>query len=79
MHVFDYHKPEGAYYVFARITAKHKDSREFALNLLDKEKVTVTPGRAFGPSGEHHVRLAYCVDEEVINKTFDRIDRHYGC
>ncbi|UCH74887.1 MAG: pyridoxal phosphate-dependent aminotransferase [Rhodospirillales bacterium] len=72
--IFDYAKPEGAYYVFPRIVAPHRDSSEFAIRLLDEAKVVVTPGRAFGPSGEHHVRMAFCVAEEVIETAFDRIE-----
>ena len=71
-------KPEGAYYVFPRIVADHADSRSFALDLLDKARVTVTPGRAFGPSGEHHVRMAYCVEEETIERAFDRMEGYFG-
>ena len=77
-HVFQYVKPEGAYYVFPRIVADHLDSNDFALRLLEEARVTVTPGRAFGPSGEHHVRMAYCVSEDTINQAFDRIERHFG-
>ncbi len=77
-HVFEYQKPEGAYYVFPRIVAGHRDSRSFALELLENAHVTVTPGRAFGPSGEHHVRMAYCVDEETIERAFDRMEGHFG-
>ena len=73
-HVFDYVLPQGAYYVFPRIVAAHDDSMEFALRLLEKAKVTVTPGAAFGPQGEHHVRMAFCVSEDVINKAFDRLE-----
>ncbi|MCP4471870.1 MAG: hypothetical protein GY815_14510 [Gammaproteobacteria bacterium] len=40
-------------------------------------RVTVTPGSAFDPSGEHHVRLAYCVDEDTINLAFDRIENYF--
>jgi aminotransferase len=76
-HVFEYVKPEGAYYVFPRILAPHKDSAEFAYRLLDEAKVTVTPGSAFGPAGENHVRMAFCVGEDVINKAFDRIDAYF--
>jgi len=76
-HVFDYVKPEGAYYVFPRILAEHRDSVEFSLRLLDEAKVAVTPGSAFGPTGEHHVRMAYCVDEDAIDLAFDRIDERY--
>ncbi len=77
-HVFDYVKPEGAYYVFPRIVAEHADSFEFSAKLLDRAKVTVTPGKAFGPSGEHHVRMAYCVEDEVIETAFDRMEKYFG-
>ncbi len=76
-HVFQYVKPEGAYYVFPRVVAEHDDSVEFSIRLLEEAKVTVTPGSAFGPTGEHHVRMAYCVAEETIEKAFDRIEAYY--
>lgn len=76
-HVFDYVKPQGAYYVFPRIVAAHDNSMEFALRLLKEAKVTVTPGSAFGDHGEHHVRMAFCVSEDVINTAFDRIESLY--
>ena len=76
-HVFSNQKPEGAYYAFPRIISKHTSSREFAIDLLNKTRVTVTPGSAFGPSGEHHVRMAYCVDEDTINLAFDRLEDHF--
>lgn len=77
-HVFTYNKPEGAYYVFPKIVARHHDSYEFSLRLLNEAKVTVTPGSAFGPSGEHHVRMAYCVSDDTINRAFDRIGNLFG-
>ena len=77
-HVFEYVKPEGAYYVFPRVVAEHDDSFAFAIRLLEQARVTVTPGSAFGPSGEHHVRLAYCVAEETIETAFDRIEDYFG-
>lgn len=77
-HVFQYQKPDGAYYVFPRIVVDHDSSVQFSLDLLNQAKVTVTPGSAFGPSGEHHVRMAYCVDDDTINLAFDRIEAHFG-
>lgn len=76
-HVFEYVRPEGAYYVFPRVIADHENSREFSLRLLNEARVTVTPGSAFGPSGEHHVRMAFCVDEDVIDSAFDRIESYF--
>ena len=77
-HVFDYTKPEGAYYVFPRITAKHDNAHDFCIDVLEKTRVTLTPGAAFGPSGEHHVRMAYCVADEVIDSAFDRLEKYFG-
>ena len=77
-HVFDYVKPEGAYYVFPRIVAKHSSARNFCLALLEHCRVALVPGSAFGPSGEHHVRMAYCVSEDMINLAFDRLESHFG-
>ena len=77
-HVFEYNKPEGAYYVFPRIVAEHENARDFAIRMLNEAKVAVTPGSAFGPSGEHHVRMAYCVEEDMINLAFDRIEAHFS-
>jgi len=76
-HVFSWQQPEGAYYMFPKILVDHADSQSFAIDLLNNAMVTVTPGSAFGPSGEHHVRLAYCVDEDTINLAFDRIEKYF--
>ncbi len=75
--VFSNQKPEGAYYVFPEIIAAHTGSKAFAIDLLNNARVAVTPGSAFGPSGEHHVRMAYCVDEDTINLAFDRIEKYF--
>lgn len=77
-HIFDYAVPEGAYYVFPRILVDHEDSDDFAVRLLAEARVVVTPGSAFGPGGEHHVRMAYCVSEETIETAFDRIEARFG-
>jgi aspartate/methionine/tyrosine aminotransferase len=74
--LFSYWKPEGAYYVFPEILVEHDNSKSFATDLLNSTGVAVTPGSAFGPSGEHHVRMAFCVDEDTINAAFDRIDAY---
>ena len=77
-HVFDYARPEGAYYVFPRVLTEHETSDKFARDLLFQTKVAVTPGSAFGPSGEHHIRMAFCVDSDTINLSFDRLDAYFG-
>ena len=77
-HAFDYIKPEGAYYIFPKIRLEHENSYKFCLDVLHKARVTLTPGSAFGPSGEGHVRMAYCVAEDTINRAFDRLEVYFG-
>lgn len=76
-HVFSYVRPEGAYYVFPRIRVGVEDSWDFSRQLLKESRVCVTPGIAFGPGSDSHVRMAFCVDEDVINRAFDRIAARY--
>jgi aspartate/methionine/tyrosine aminotransferase len=77
-HVFSYVRPQGAYYVFPKILLPHHDSYSFALDLLERAGVSTTPGGAFGPHGEHHLRMAYCVEENQINQAFDRLEQVFA-
>jgi len=75
--VFEYKKPQGSYLMFPKIVAKGgEDSTSFCKNLLKEARVSTTPGIAFGPEGEQHLRLSFCVSEKEIHKAFDRME-HY--
>lgn len=76
-HVFSYVMPDGAYYVFPRIMVEHENANQFALDLLHDARVCVTPGSAFGPAGEGHVRMAFCGPDDEINRAFDRVEQHF--
>ena len=77
--VFEYKKPGGSYLMFPRILLDEgKDSTAFCMSLLKEAKVSATPGVAFGPTGESHMRLSFCVPEETINKAFDRMEEYFG-
>ena len=72
--VFAYYRPDGSYLMFPKILLEEgKDSMAFCKNLLKNGKVSTTPGIAFGPTGESHLRLSFCVPLDEINKAFDRI------
>jgi len=76
--IFSYVKPTGSYLMFPKILLDEgKDSMKFCVNLLQKAKVSTTPGIAFGPTGESHLRLSFCVDEDMINTAFDRMEKYY--
>jgi aminotransferase len=73
--VFEYQKPRGSYLMFPKILAAGgHDSATFCKRLLKEAKISTTPGVAFGPTGEGHLRLSFCVSEGEVNKAFDRME-----
>ncbi len=77
--IFAYQKPNGSYLMFPKILSEEgKNSMAFCKNLLKNGKVSTTPGVAFGPAGEGHLRLSFCVSPDEINKAFDRIKALYS-
>ncbi len=77
-HIFEYQKPMGSYLMFPKILDDSgKDSTTFCKKLLKEAKVSTTPGIAFGPTGESHLRLSFCVSEDMINKAFDRMYKYF--
>jgi aminotransferase len=77
--VFGYHRPGGSYLMFPRILLDEgRNSMDFCKKLLMEARVSATPGVAFGPTGEQHLRLSFCVPKEEINKAFDRMESYFG-
>jgi aminotransferase len=77
--VFEYSKPAGSYLMFPRILPDEgSDSAAFCKKLLRQARVSTTPGAAFGPTGQSHLRLSFCVPEAEIEKAFDRMDAYFG-
>ena len=68
-------EPYGAFYVFPSIKKFGMTSDEFAVRLLNAEKVAVVPGTAFGDSGEGFLRLSYAYSLESLKVALDRIRR----
>ena len=33
---------------------------------------------AFGPTGEGHLRMSFCVPADTIHKAFDRLEEFFG-
>ena len=67
------HKPKGAIYVFPKVIVPGMNSEELALELL-KDGVLCSPGSAFGPSGDGHLRFAYTISKEDISKGMDKME-----
>ena len=70
-------KPEGAFYMFVRLTDDHwkENDKQFVLQLLQEEHVLLVHGSGFSQDkGKGHVRLVFLPDVETLNIAFDRID-----
>ena len=67
------HKPKGAIYVFPKVEIPGMSSEEIALELL-KDGVLCSPGSAFGPSGEGHLRFAYTISKQDIAIGMDKVE-----
>lgn len=63
----------GAFYVFADISASGLSSDEFVERLLVDHRVAVIPGTAFGAQGEGFIRLSYAADVATIRKGIEGI------
>ncbi len=63
-------RPRGTMFVWAAIPDPYREmgSLPFALDLLDRAKVAVSPGVGFGPSGEGFVRFALVENEHRIGQ-----------
>lgn len=60
---YEFQMPQGAFYFFPK--APGNDDVAFVNRLLE-ERILAVPGSGFGYPG--HFRLAFCVDEDVINR-----------
>jgi aminotransferase len=67
--------PAGAFYLFVDVRSTGLSSRDFALRLLEEEKVAVVPGEAFGAGGEGFVRCSYATGLDQIEVAATRIAR----
>lgn len=67
-------EPEGAFYVFPRVTDTGMDDQEFADYLLQEAGVAVLAGRSFGAGGAGHVRISYATSVTRIEEGLRRIE-----
>ena len=67
------HVPTGAFYVFPKVDVPGMNSEEISIALLEGG-VLCSPGTAFGELGEGHLRFAYTICREDIDKGMDRVE-----
>ena len=74
---FEIIKPDGAFYIFAKIPAGYdQDSFAFLKEFAQKKAVAFIPGAAFGQYGEGYVRLSYAASMETIREAMKRLEEY---
>lgn len=76
--IFSYVRPNASYFVFPKIFPKAEDKKMqnadiFCDMMLEKTKIAMVPGGAFGPTGEGHVRISFGRDEKDLHEAFSRM------
>ena len=67
------HLPRGSFYAFPCIRSTGLTSKEFAIRLLEQEKVACVPGSAFGASGEGYLRCCFATALPQIEIALERM------
>lgn len=74
---FECAKPQGAFYIFAKIPAGlEQDDSKFIYDLVDKAHVAVTAGSSFALGGQGYIRFSYAVSMDQINEGLHRIKKY---
>jgi alanine-synthesizing transaminase len=73
-------KPRGTMFLWAQLPERFRPagSLEFAMRLLEKTNVAVSPGVGFGPMGEGHVRFSLLGTEKRLREAAARIGDFIG-
>lgn len=73
--LFQFTKPDGAFYVFAKILPfPELNSMQFCQKLVDEARVIMIPGDSSGPAGARHARMSFAASSDLINRAFDNLD-----
>ena len=72
--------PRASMFVWARVRPEQLapfggSTEEFCLAMVDQAEVAMTPGAAFGPRGEGHVRIALVENEQRIRQAVKQLHR----
>jgi aspartate/methionine/tyrosine aminotransferase len=65
--------PQGAFYILADVSPSGRDSRSFALRLLEERGVGVAPGSAFGEVARGAVRISLASSEQDLREGVGRL------
>jgi len=66
--------PDGAFYVYADVSAHARSSWDFCFDMMRRAQVALTPGRDFGPhAGERYMRLSFASSMGELEQAVQRL------
>jgi aspartate/methionine/tyrosine aminotransferase len=67
-------QPDGAFYVYADVSAFAASSWDFCFDMMQRAQVALTPGRDFGPlAGERYMRLSFASSMSELEDAVQRL------
>jgi aminotransferase len=70
------HLPRGSFYAFPSVAVSGMSEKEFAVGLLQAERVAMVPGTAFGANGAGFCRACFATSYEQLIEAGNRIERY---
>jgi LL-diaminopimelate aminotransferase len=67
-------RPDATFYIWADVP-KGYDSKSFAIHMLEKRGVVVTPGTGFGDAGEGYFRISLTCPDSRLEEAIARIEK----
>jgi LL-diaminopimelate aminotransferase len=67
--------PKGTIYVWAPVPAGFSSSADYCAHVLERTGVVITPGAAYGPSGEGFFRISLTTPEDRLREAVERLRR----
>jgi aminotransferase len=70
---FAYGRPRGAFYVFPNASSVGMPTEDLCYLLLEKGRVLIFPGTAFGESGHKYLRISFLQPKERLEEAVERM------
>ncbi|WP_188205632.1 aminotransferase A [Alkalibacillus aidingensis] len=67
--------PDGAFYVFPKLSIPNYSSFEVGLKLVDEVGLALVPGDAFSEYGQGYMRLSYAYNMSILEEGLNRLER----
>jgi aminotransferase len=71
---FELVKPQGAFYFFLSVKKYNLTSFDFAIKLLEQERLAVVPGDAFSSYGEGYIRISYAYSMDILEQGCNKLE-----